>query len=489
MKKVALLKKVVARDKSTRVLMKLHSINKQAALDKRADWMNSFKEWIGNADNQKKLMYGAGAGLGTYALSGLLPNARKHKGARLAGALAAGLGVGAYGDKIHAGLNNLWNTGSWSGAKAPAAAAPAATTPAATAPTAPAAPAEKGPAAPVAKGPAAAKGPEKADAAKAAPAEKPAAKTQPAPSKAKRPQTTMDSMNAAYDKTIGKKVDAEAAGSEAALQAFANSTTATREQLEQHDAMMRDPNSRVGKLYAEAYKMGSNRVLLNEKQRSDARLMQTLRDADAVRESERAIKAADDASIAAYGRAAAHNENLQRLADDEYRTAYLKEKQRTQAEIDAADARNEAAQAQRVAQDNAYIADLEAAEQRAAELYGKMEGSWGSHNGYDNSSIKNLGNALRGYTPAQQERILSMMYNRGNIDDNERYARDYEDSKNHWYSTDKYVESKYNDILEYQRKNRKARLRDLQEAYSRANRGGVPLALNADDADDFVLKR
>lgn len=72
---------------------------------------DTIREWA-TADNYKNLKRvgtGLGVGLGTYALSGLLPGARKDRGARALLAGAAGLGAGLYGDKLVNGLQSYFN--------------------------------------------------------------------------------------------------------------------------------------------------------------------------------------------------------------------------------------------------------------------------------------------------------------------------------------------------------------------------------------------
>ena len=48
----------------------------------------------------KNLLLGAGAGLGTYALSSFLPGARQNRLARLLASLGVGLGTGYFGTDI-----------------------------------------------------------------------------------------------------------------------------------------------------------------------------------------------------------------------------------------------------------------------------------------------------------------------------------------------------------------------------------------------------
>lgn len=64
--------------------------------------LDAIREWA-TADNYKNLKQvgtGLGVGLGTYALSGLIPGASKSRGARALLAGAAGLGAGMYGDRL-----------------------------------------------------------------------------------------------------------------------------------------------------------------------------------------------------------------------------------------------------------------------------------------------------------------------------------------------------------------------------------------------------
>lgn len=54
----------------------------------------------------RNLMVGAGAGLGTYALSSILPGARHNRFARLLASLGVGVGAGYFGNEIRNWLSN-----------------------------------------------------------------------------------------------------------------------------------------------------------------------------------------------------------------------------------------------------------------------------------------------------------------------------------------------------------------------------------------------
>ena len=54
----------------------------------------------------KNVLLGAGAGLGTYALSSFLPGARQNRLARLLASLGVGLGTGYFGTDIRNWLSN-----------------------------------------------------------------------------------------------------------------------------------------------------------------------------------------------------------------------------------------------------------------------------------------------------------------------------------------------------------------------------------------------
>lgn len=54
----------------------------------------------------KNVLLGAGAGLGTYALSSFLPGARHNRFARLLASLGVGVGAGYFGNEIRNWLSN-----------------------------------------------------------------------------------------------------------------------------------------------------------------------------------------------------------------------------------------------------------------------------------------------------------------------------------------------------------------------------------------------
>lgn len=54
----------------------------------------------------RNLVLGAGAGLGTYALSSILPGARHNRFARLLASLGVGVGAGYFGNEIRNWLSN-----------------------------------------------------------------------------------------------------------------------------------------------------------------------------------------------------------------------------------------------------------------------------------------------------------------------------------------------------------------------------------------------
>ena len=54
----------------------------------------------------KNILLGAGAGLGTYALSSFLPGARHNRFARLLASLGVGVGAGYFGNEIRNWLSN-----------------------------------------------------------------------------------------------------------------------------------------------------------------------------------------------------------------------------------------------------------------------------------------------------------------------------------------------------------------------------------------------
>ena len=54
----------------------------------------------------KNILIGTGAGLGTYALSSILPGARHNRLARLLASLCVGLGTGYFGNEIRNWLSN-----------------------------------------------------------------------------------------------------------------------------------------------------------------------------------------------------------------------------------------------------------------------------------------------------------------------------------------------------------------------------------------------
>lgn len=79
------------------------------------NWGQKAVDWASkdNYSNLKNVGSGLGTGLGTYALSGLVPGARKHRGLRALGALCAGIGAGMYGDQIRQGAQTLWDKTPW----------------------------------------------------------------------------------------------------------------------------------------------------------------------------------------------------------------------------------------------------------------------------------------------------------------------------------------------------------------------------------------
>jgi hypothetical protein len=79
------------------------------------NWGQKAMDWASkdNYSNLKNVGIGLGTGLGTYALSGLVPGARKHRGLRALGALGAGIGAGVYGDQIRQGAQSLWDKTPW----------------------------------------------------------------------------------------------------------------------------------------------------------------------------------------------------------------------------------------------------------------------------------------------------------------------------------------------------------------------------------------
>ena len=70
---------------------KMMGLDKQAAIDPQT---------------LKNVLLGAGAGLGTYALSSFLPGARQNRLARLLASLGVGLGTGYFGNEIRNWLSN-----------------------------------------------------------------------------------------------------------------------------------------------------------------------------------------------------------------------------------------------------------------------------------------------------------------------------------------------------------------------------------------------
>jgi hypothetical protein len=70
---------------------KMMGLDKQAAVDPQI---------------LKNVLLGAGAGLGTYALSSFLPGARQNRLARLLASLGVGLGTGYFGTDIRNWLSN-----------------------------------------------------------------------------------------------------------------------------------------------------------------------------------------------------------------------------------------------------------------------------------------------------------------------------------------------------------------------------------------------
>ena len=104
--------KIASRDGSGLcTLTSLAAMRKIAAGEQAPTVWDKIREWA-TADNYKNLKRvgtGLGVGLGTYALSGLLPGARKERGARALLAGAAGLGAGLYGDKLVNGIQSYFN--------------------------------------------------------------------------------------------------------------------------------------------------------------------------------------------------------------------------------------------------------------------------------------------------------------------------------------------------------------------------------------------
>ena len=104
--------KIASRDGSGLcTLASLATMRKTAAGEQAPTIWDKIQEWA-TADNYKNLKRvgtGLGVGLGTYALSGLLPGARKERGARALLAGAAGLGAGLYGDKLVNGIQSYFN--------------------------------------------------------------------------------------------------------------------------------------------------------------------------------------------------------------------------------------------------------------------------------------------------------------------------------------------------------------------------------------------
>lgn len=104
--------KIASRDGSGLcTLTSLAAMRKTAAGEQAPTVWDKIQEWA-TADNYKNLKRvgtGLGVGLGTYALSGLLPGVRKERGARALLAGAAGLGAGLYGDKLVNGIQSYFN--------------------------------------------------------------------------------------------------------------------------------------------------------------------------------------------------------------------------------------------------------------------------------------------------------------------------------------------------------------------------------------------
>lgn len=75
-------------------------------------FFDSAKTWLSDPENLKNLGVGAGLGLGTYALTGLIPGLRKNKALRL----LLGLGVGGAGGYFGSDIRN--KIYEWSGEKA-----------------------------------------------------------------------------------------------------------------------------------------------------------------------------------------------------------------------------------------------------------------------------------------------------------------------------------------------------------------------------------
>lgn len=104
--------KIASRDGSGLcTLTSFVAMRKTAAGEQAPTVWDKIQEWA-TADNYKNLKRvgtGLGVGLGTYALSGLLPGASKNRGARALLAGAAGLGAGLYGDKLVNGIQAYFN--------------------------------------------------------------------------------------------------------------------------------------------------------------------------------------------------------------------------------------------------------------------------------------------------------------------------------------------------------------------------------------------
>lgn len=104
--------KIASRDGSGLcTLTSIAAMRKTAAGEQAPTVWDKIQEWAttDNYKNLKRVGTGLGVGLGTYALSGLLPGVRKEKGARALLAGAAGLGAGLYGDKLVNGIQSYFN--------------------------------------------------------------------------------------------------------------------------------------------------------------------------------------------------------------------------------------------------------------------------------------------------------------------------------------------------------------------------------------------
>ena len=109
--------KIASHDPSLIAVCSVCRMSKKAEsiADTINNWGQKAMDWASkdNFNNLKNVGIGLGTGLGTYALSGLVPGARKHRGLRALGALGAGIGAGMYGDQIRQGAQSLWDKTPW----------------------------------------------------------------------------------------------------------------------------------------------------------------------------------------------------------------------------------------------------------------------------------------------------------------------------------------------------------------------------------------